>query len=636
VVETHIAEVDLESLKERLRDELRRMSGIEVHGPHAPPDHLPSGDPPPADPAPADAAPGDERSLEPTLPSVEARNESSPLKPLQVSYREIAQENGHRFLEKAYQSLLHRSADQAGGAFYMEALRSGKMSKAEVMAYLRFSPEGRARRVRLSGLWGPLLRAALRKIPVLGRMFPSADQVQTWIAEESHAMRLFVEEHMARAAEERHAMQRCLEDHVAGAVEAFRREWTGFLREVVLPRLEALEGQTEAMENRTLGALNALNERLDTLQNDNLNALNALSERFNALQNDNLNALNALNERLDTLQNDNLNALNALKSLDERLQTLMVKDLPGHLREHAQAIALLRQAVADQQRLAWRQLWAEDAAAPMAPDSAPVSPSDENARGKTLYTSPSPPLDAHGSTRIGAAPAGAAFDSHLDALYTSLEDAFRGTFEAIQERLRFYLPYVRAVPLDLAPVPLVDAGCGRGEWLHLLRDEGIVAVGVDTNPIMVARCREQGLHVLHGDAVSYLRSLAPGSVGAITAFQLIEHLDLIDLVAFLDAAYESLVPGGMILCETPNPENLLVSTYYFHFDPTHRRPIPPPVARFLLESRGFACVQVVRPSGSGGEVPSDAATLPPLLQKALFAPADYAVIARKAPCDHSL
>jgi len=560
VVETPIAEVDLESLREKLRDELRHLSGVEALDPYAPP-----GNPPPADPAPCDP-PADS-------PSAVEQDQLPGL--WKVSYKEIAQESGQHFIEKAYQLLLHRPPDPAGMSFYGNALRSGKMSKAEVLAHLRFSLEGRTRGVRLTGLWGPLLAAALRKIPVLGRMFPSADQVQTWIAEE------------------RHTLQGCLENHVARAVDELRREWTGFLKDVVVPRLEALEGRTEAMQDQTLHAL----------------------------------------KRLDALHND---THNALKGLDERLQTLLAKDLPGHLREHAQAIALLRQAVADQQRLAGPWLRGQDEAM-QTPFTAPPTPPDRMASWEASTAGSVPPaVDPHNSASTHVPTSSAPFDPHLDALYTALEDAFRGTSEAIQERLRFYLPYVRTLPLDLAPVPLVDAGCGRGEWLHLLRQEGIAAVGVDTNPLMVARCREQGLHVLHSDVVSYLRSVAPGSVGAITAFQLIEHLDLSDLVAFLDAAYESLVPGGMLLCETPNPENLMVSAYYFHFDPTHRRPIPPPVARFLLESRGFACVEVVRPPGSGGEVPSDAATWHPLLQKALFAAADYAVIARKAPCDHSL
>ncbi|WP_448383761.1 methyltransferase domain-containing protein [Desulfosoma sp.] len=627
MVETQIREVDLEALKETLRQEMRRLSGCEGGALQpAPADPAPA--PPPSNEAVSAGAPlpeaasGDEPFIESTPGRAESLDVGQSHRPLPVSYKEIAQESGPRFLEKAYRSVLHRSADEAGLAFYGGALRSGKMTKAEVIAHLRFSPEGRSRGVRVSGMWGPLFLAAMRKIPVFGRMFPSADMVQTWIAEERDAVQHAVED----------VRRECiglLEQHVGRAVEDVRREWSGFMRDVVLPRLEAVEDRIETLDHRTLTAL----EALDALQNDNQAALSTLTARLDALQNDTQAALSTLTARLDTLQND---THNALKGLDERLQTLLAKDLPGHLREHAQAIALLRQAVADQQRLAGRRMRAPDIAAPTAPDSAPMTHRDGKAHRETLRPSPPPPRDPPGSMSLSAASSQAPFDPLLDALYTALEDVFRGTSEAIAERLRFYLPYVRALPLDLAPVPLVDAGCGRGEWLHLLRAEGIAAVGVDTNPIMVARCREQGLHVLHGDVVSYLRSVAPGSVGAVTAFQLIEHLDLSDLVAFLDAAYESLVPGGLLLCETPNPENLMVSAYYFHFDPSHRRPIPPPVARFLLESRGFACVQVVRPPGSGAEIPSDAASLPPLLQKVFFAAADYAVIARKAPCDHSL
>lgn len=473
--------------------------------------------------------------------------------PLRVSYTEIAQESGTRFVRKVYQLILGRSPDDRALNDLGQALRSGKMTKAEIVLHLRWSAEGRARGVRVKGLLRPLCAAALRKIPGVGRLFPSRDQIQTRITE----------------AEER------FNSSLAKLLFTFnesRREWAAHIEEVIHPRLEALE------------------TRLDDV----------------------------------SAQVGNLSAL-----AQGPLADLMAKDLPGHLAEQAQAIALLRQMLADTQRFVTRLIHEAAGTPPQGPTI-----------GEAIRSLPEP-VSQHGSDTEKAetqaepeAPSGFT-GANLGLLYAALEDAFRGSSEAIRERLRFYLPYLRRVPLDLAPVPVVDVGCGRGEWLELLQDEGIAALGVDLNPVMVDRCREKGLHVVEGDATAYVRSLGPGNVGVITAFHLIEHLALEDLVRFLDAAYESLMPGGLLICETPNPENITVSAYSFYLDPTHRHPLPPPLARFLCEFRGFARVEVVRPPNPNGETP-EASTLHPRLRTLLFKENDYAVIAQKAPCDHAL
>lgn len=46
-------------------------------------------------------------------------------------------------------------------------------------------------------------------------------------------------------------------------------------------------------------------------------------------------------------------------------------------------------------------------------------------------------------------------------------------------------------------------------------------------------------------------------------------------------------PGGFLLIETPNPENVLVSSNYFYLDPTHRHPIPPQLMHLIFEWHGL-------------------------------------------------
>src|SRR5262249_10569470 len=116
---------------------------------------------------------------------------------------------------------------------------------------------------------------------------------------------------------------------------------------------------------------------------------------------------------------------------------------------------------------------------------------------------------------------------HLDAFYAELEDRFRGTRKEIKERFQVYLPYINE------SAPVVDLGCGRGEWLELLSEAGIEAHGVDTNRIQVEECRARGLNISEEDFLVHLRGLADGSAGAVTGFHIIEHVSLDALITLV-------------------------------------------------------------------------------------------------------
>src|SRR5262249_52098624 len=122
----------------------------------------------------------------------------------------------------------------------------------------------------------------------------------------------------------------------------------------------------------------------------------------------------------------------------------------------------------------------------------------------------------------------------LDALYVAFENVFRGSQEDIRERLTIYLPILKDAGIGTTAMPIVDIGCGRGEWLEVLRKEELVAKGVDSNRIMVEQCRELGLEVAEGEGITFLRTLPNESVGAVTGFHIAEHLPFEDLVRLLD------------------------------------------------------------------------------------------------------
>ena len=221
----------------------------------------------------------------------------------------------------------------------------------------------------------------------------------------------------------------------------------------------------------------------------------------------------------------------------------------------------------------------------------------------------------------------------LDAFYAALEDEFRGSRQEIKERLGVYLAKLTQAGIGGEAMPILDVGCGRGEWLELLREHQFHASGVDLNRVLLAICREQGLPVMEADAVEHLRSLPEASLGAVTAFHVIEHLRLPQLLDLLDAARRVLKPGGIAIFETPNPNNLFVSSRYFYIDPTHRHPIPLELGRFLAEARGFERVEILElqpwpaehrvDTGTGGEVAAR-------FNECFYGPQDYAIIGWKA------
>ena len=234
-------------------------------------------------------------------------------------------------------------------------------------------------------------------------------------------------------------------------------------------------------------------------------------------------------------------------------------------------------------------------------------------------------------------------DTHrLDAMYASFEDRFRGTRADIKQRAAIYLPFVRAAKAGTTNSPVVDLGCGRGEWLEVLRDEGLFGRGVDTNRVFLRACQEMNLDVTGSDALEYLRDLKPNSVGAVTSFHLIEHLPMKVLIAMIDETLRVLKPGGIVVLETPNPENLQVGACNFYTDPTHRNPMPPVLTESLLELRGFVNPVIVRrdqekmrslapPHVANGQ--PLAANINPMVEVMLsnfFVSPDYAVVATKA------
>jgi SAM-dependent methyltransferase len=245
-----------------------------------------------------------------------------------------------------------------------------------------------------------------------------------------------------------------------------------------------------------------------------------------------------------------------------------------------------------------------------------------------------------GALAAGAPPpaaASAAARASEDARYVAFENRFRGDRAELRERLAGY------VDLFVGLAPVVDLGCGRGEFLELLRERGIAGRGVEMNAPAAAAGRAKGLDVVESDLVDFLRAQAPASLGGVFATQVVEHLSPAVLQDALREAHRALRPGGVLALETVNPRSVTGFLEVYLRDLTHRTPLHPDTLSFLAAAQGFTDVRVeprspVEAADRLQAVPAEG--LPPgaaavlnenadRLNALLYGPREYVLIARR-------
>ena len=213
-----------------------------------------------------------------------------------------------------------------------------------------------------------------------------------------------------------------------------------------------------------------------------------------------------------------------------------------------------------------------------------------------------------------------------DNFYRAFEDKHRGSRELIKSRLEIYLPFIEKIK-EIQPKPkTIDLGCGRGEWLELLSENDCEAQGIDLDEGMLQACTQRGFNVKRQDAIEALRNLDDASISVVSGFHIVEHLPFEVLQTLVQESLRVLKPGGLLILETPNPENIKVGTENFYMDPTHIKPIPSQLLAFLPEHYGFSRTKILRLQESKELHSTENISLAHVIHGSS---PDYAVIAQK-------
>lgn len=421
---------------------------------------------------------------------------------------QLVQLEDEALVRAAYPTLLGRKVENSELQQMLHKLRSG-WDKFEVLAQLRYSPEGNAHNTDVQGLRRAHLKNTIRRIPVIGKLLLSA-----------YGMLL---------TEPRHRY------YVA--------------------RLDLLTRQIKQHNVEFFGYKDLTQQHLDAHQK-------ALQEHHEAQQQH--------AEAFQRLEVELQQSKIVQQELRARLQQLERQPRPTAVIENTSASTLLANVPAQHQ------------------------------------------------------------SSIPDSFYLAFENRFRGDAETIRERQSYYLPIINAIEPLKAGLPLVDIGCGRGEWLQMLPGN-YARIGIDLNSMNVEACREQGLNAVHQDALIWLASRPEKSLAAVTAFHVIEHLTFEQFNNLLDECLRVLAPGGVIVFETPNPENIISAATHFYTDPTHLHPLPPAFTEFMVEFKGFEHVQIHRLNPIPREYALNEDSEVARRCDALFyGPQDYSIVASKS------
>ncbi|MBL0702131.1 MAG: methyltransferase domain-containing protein [Desulfosarcina sp.] len=448
------------------------------------------------------------------------------------------------FITNAYAAILHRSPDHNGAEHYLTNLRNGELTKAEILGRLRYSREGRSRKIPVKGLLFPFLTQSSYKIPILGkglRILTGLLNLPTILKNiQVVENTLFIKSNIFNdQIKTMHSHLHILRDHVAG------------MQDEIASRLHNKAYKQD---------ITAVSENISVIQSGMKEELGRITEKLAAGEANFMDNISQLSENISFTKNSLID--------QERRLALFLNEARKRLPE------------------------------PFSREQLENLVSEED---------------------------------HLhDAMYVAFEDHFRGTREDIKERQKVYLPYIEKVMQQTGGGEILDVGCGRGEWLELLKEKEYKAKGVDINRVMVSECADMALDVVESDVIEYLRAQKANSFFAITGFHIVEHLPNNILIKLFDESLRVLRSGGIIIFETPNPENIIVGSCNFYIDPSHCNPIPPITLKFIAEARGFNNAEIVRLYENEYYSELKQSNISEKITSLFYSAQDYSIIGHKA------
>jgi SAM-dependent methyltransferase len=459
---------------------------------------------------------------------------------LQYHVNDLLRFHGADFVRNSYRALLLREPNEMEMSQHLAALATGRFNKIDVLASMHSSSEGRQTKVKMSGLAMPSTFRRLGRVPLIGyvvRLITAVARLPLTLKHQNR-FEFYLGSQLQRVVDHQNQFQRDTRDQLTRISEQLS---------------EAAQSATEQQQ-----ALDSCVEEYERLFEQQTKLRSVVEEGLASSRSFDESSTKLI-EQLDSETRQLLDQLQAIARQQGNLMTST-----EHIKSEVQNLGLHQQqtsgAISTQQKRVDLLL--------------------EQIRRNN-------PRSEDSFTKFATAEA----DHLLDGLYAAFEDQFRGDFNDVRRRLEVYVPFLKGAQISEGAL---DVGCGRGEWLQLLKSEGIECEGVDRNRVFIEYCRTAGLNVVEADASEYLRSLPSDSLRCITSFHLVEHLPFVYLVNLLDEVFRILKPNGLVILETPNPENFMVGSCNFYADPTHRNPIPNQTLQFLLESRGFETIDVLK------------------------------------------
>lgn len=609
---------------------------------------------------------------------------------------ELLQYSDADFVDTAYITLLRRQADPAEREHFLAALRSGQLDKVEILGQIRFSEEGRRQSVHVDGLLLPYKLHQWRRLRGIGSVLAFAMAIVRLPRMVMHLQMLdnAVAMHSQNHGRLINRIDDALETHFSEIDREFGSVRAELLRttEVRTAALESVSSKINSLQMiaTVLGdELHAYQERdgaREHMLNELLqaqaravkeiaNELQIHKERYHAREQTVIERLEvqarATKEIGDELQRHRAELqvcraegersaeaitklikaqVAAVSEVERELHAYQVDravyegGLQQRLSTHEASISRLNDELqaykleqGQQKHASLRWMDAQDRAkASLEGEVTRNSHSIRDIERRLMLFSDRVAKMTSGTDLRFLADDSQEAGTARNESYVSFEERFRGEREDIKARAAPYVEALSAAGIEPATGVVLDLGCGRGEWLELLAEHGYQCRGVDLNDAMLKESRASGFDVVEADALDYLRGLEDGSLAAITSMHLVEHLPHGVIIKLLDEAMRVLQPGGMLILETPNPENLTVGACWFYLDPTHRNPIPPDLLQWTVQERGFHQAAVRRLTEyrrvSGIQPVSEnvpGAEQINLMATWFTAAPDYAVIARK-------